>query len=457
MTLPVHPVRDPRRRRDRADHARPARTRNAQNRGLLVELDDAFLEAEADDNVRVVILGGNGPMFSSGHDIGARRSSRRSMPGPNQHPTRTINGGTREGAENLMLQEWHYFFQNTLRWRNLRKITIAQVHGARVRRRPDADVGVRPDRRGRGHDLRRRRRHPPRHVRRRVLRAPVGVRRRARPRSSCSPATRSTSRRRYRLGMVSKVFPHDELAERTLEFARRIAKLPTMTALLIKESVNQTVDNMGFYNSLQRVLHPARAQPLALGRGPRRRLRRPPAPRTAWRPGRGAARPATDQAPPRRGGSGMTVVTDLTLVLREGMVGHPAHGRTPVRLAGTLDHAMYRHTDRRNPYDGERLSFANEQWVLNGDTGTDMDSVWHADPRLEPPPIGCRWTGYGEAIWLDCSAAEGPGRRSRRRSWRTPSGVRGPPSAVGTSSWSTPGGPGTSTPTPRPTSPGTWD
>ena len=28
-----------------------------------------------------------------------------------------------------MLQEWHYFFQNTLRWRNLRKITIAQAHG----------------------------------------------------------------------------------------------------------------------------------------------------------------------------------------------------------------------------------------------------------------------------------------------------------------------------------------
>ena len=28
-----------------------------------------------------------------------------------------------------MLQEWHYFFENTLRWRNLRKITIAQVHG----------------------------------------------------------------------------------------------------------------------------------------------------------------------------------------------------------------------------------------------------------------------------------------------------------------------------------------
>jgi enoyl-CoA hydratase len=40
------------------------------------------------------------------------------------------------------------------------------------------------------------------------------------------------------------------LADRTLEFAQRIAKLPTMTALLIKESVNQSVDNMGFQNAL---------------------------------------------------------------------------------------------------------------------------------------------------------------------------------------------------------------
>jgi enoyl-CoA hydratase len=55
----------------------------------------------------------------------------------------------------------------------------------------------------------------------------------------------------HRLGMVAKVFPRDELAERTLEFARRIASVPTMAALLIKESVNQTVDNMGFYNSLK--------------------------------------------------------------------------------------------------------------------------------------------------------------------------------------------------------------
>ena len=52
-------------------------TRNAQNRGMLVELDDAFLEAEADDEVRVVILGGTGPMFSAGHDMGSKVAWRR--------------------------------------------------------------------------------------------------------------------------------------------------------------------------------------------------------------------------------------------------------------------------------------------------------------------------------------------------------------------------------------------
>lgn len=48
--------------------------RNAQNRGLLVELDAAFLRAEADDGCRVVILGGTGPLFSSGHDMGSKQA-----------------------------------------------------------------------------------------------------------------------------------------------------------------------------------------------------------------------------------------------------------------------------------------------------------------------------------------------------------------------------------------------
>lgn len=55
----------------------------------------------------------------------------------------------------------------------------------------------------------------------------------------------------YRLGMVSKVFKNDRLEEDTLAFARRIAQRPSVTSLLIKESVNQTLDNHGFYNSIQ--------------------------------------------------------------------------------------------------------------------------------------------------------------------------------------------------------------
>ena len=224
--------------------------RNAQNRGMLVELDEAFLAAEADDEVRVVVLGGEGLMFSSGHDMGSKVSMEEFAPGPNQHPTRSINGGTREGAESLMLQEWHYFFQNTLRWRNLRKITIAQVHGdvyaaglmlmwacdlivgSEEVRFADV-VGTRLGMCGVEYFG-----HPwefgPRRTKELML-----------------TGDSIDIHEAHRLGMVSKVFGRDELPERTIELAARIAKLPTMTALLIKESVNQTVDNMGFYNSLQ--------------------------------------------------------------------------------------------------------------------------------------------------------------------------------------------------------------
>jgi enoyl-CoA hydratase len=54
----------------------------------------------------------------------------------------------------------------------------------------------------------------------------------------------------HQIGMVSKIFPRDRLSDETLAFARRIASLPTVTALLVKESVNQSVDNMGFHNAL---------------------------------------------------------------------------------------------------------------------------------------------------------------------------------------------------------------
>ena len=108
---------------------RPA-TRNAQNRGLLEELDHALTVAETDDVVRVIVLAGAGPSFSSGHDVGSAVAQAEMAPGPDQLASYQGKGATRVGAEQRMLQEWHFYFQNTLRWRNLRKITVAQVHGS---------------------------------------------------------------------------------------------------------------------------------------------------------------------------------------------------------------------------------------------------------------------------------------------------------------------------------------
>jgi len=58
--------------------------RIAQNRGLLVELDQAFLRAEADDTVRVVVLAGTGSMFSAGLDLGSATSREELSAGPGQ-------------------------------------------------------------------------------------------------------------------------------------------------------------------------------------------------------------------------------------------------------------------------------------------------------------------------------------------------------------------------------------
>jgi enoyl-CoA hydratase len=225
------------------------RTRNAQNRGLLVELNDAFLTAEADDAVRVVVLGGTGPLFSSGHDLGSAESVAERTPGPDQHPSFRSNGATRPGVESQTLQEWHYFLEYTRRWRNLRKITVAQVQGPTfaaglmliwacdlIVAADDASfadvVGTRLGMCGVEYFA-----HPwefgPRKAKELLLTG-----------DSIDAAEA------HRLGMVSKVFPAADLERQSIAFARRVTRLDTMAALLVKESVNQTVDNMGFHNAL---------------------------------------------------------------------------------------------------------------------------------------------------------------------------------------------------------------
>lgn len=224
---------------------------NAQSRGLLIQLDEAFLRAEADDTVRVVILAARGRNFSAGHDLGSELA----IAERSQLPSFRINGGTRDPiAEKIYLQEWHYFFQNTCRWRDLRKITIAQVQGNAIsaglmliwacdlivaadNAKFSDVVAVRLGMPGVEYYA-----HPwefgPRKAKELLLTGDA-----------------LDADEAYRLGMVSKVFPVDELAEKTLEFARRIADRPTMAALLVKDSVNAASDAMGFTEALRHAFH----------------------------------------------------------------------------------------------------------------------------------------------------------------------------------------------------------
>jgi enoyl-CoA hydratase len=224
-------------------------TRNAQNPGLLYELEEAFVAAETDDRVRVVILGGVGPSFSSGHDMGTKEALADRDERAHRAPE-LGEGATLPGREAPMRYEWHHFLQNTLRWRNLRKITVAAVQGKcyagglmlawacdLIVAAEDVEfadvVGTRLGMCGLEYFG-----HPwefgPRKAKELLLTGDsIGA------------------QEAHQLGMVSKIFPNDRFEEDTLAFARRIAKLPSFTALMIKESVNQTVDNMGFYNSLQ--------------------------------------------------------------------------------------------------------------------------------------------------------------------------------------------------------------
>ena len=91
---------------------------NAQSRILLEELDHAFAAAVDDSDVKVVILAGAGKHFSAGHDLGSPQEME------DQKKT-----ALEPGFKGEYRRLWERFFENTMRWRDLPKPTIAQVQG----------------------------------------------------------------------------------------------------------------------------------------------------------------------------------------------------------------------------------------------------------------------------------------------------------------------------------------
>jgi enoyl-CoA hydratase len=92
---------------------------NAQSAQLLEELDRALLAADADPEVRVIVVAGLGKSFSSGHDLGS--------------PARQAELAARRTDITEIEDRFDYsqthFVDFSLRWRALTKPTIAQVHG----------------------------------------------------------------------------------------------------------------------------------------------------------------------------------------------------------------------------------------------------------------------------------------------------------------------------------------
>jgi enoyl-CoA hydratase len=218
--------------------------RNAQNLQMTYELNAAFDAANDDDDIKVIILAGADPHFSSGHDL--------SGSGPALDAFNRVGcyaGYTLPGAEGPMAVEEEIFLGMCNRWRNIAKATMAQVQGKTfigglmlmwicdlIIASDDAtftDSALTLGTNG-GEWFA----HP----------WELGPRK-AKEMLFTSDAVSAADA--YRLGMVNHVVPRADLAEFTLRLARRIAEKPSFALKMAKESVNQTLDAMGQWNALQ--------------------------------------------------------------------------------------------------------------------------------------------------------------------------------------------------------------
>lgn len=92
---------------------------NAQSWQLREEMDHAFEKAVADDEVGAILLSGDGKHFSVGHDIGTEDDA----------VYRQEHGHIGTDRLSRFDKQREINLENTLRWRNLPKPTMAMVHG----------------------------------------------------------------------------------------------------------------------------------------------------------------------------------------------------------------------------------------------------------------------------------------------------------------------------------------
>jgi enoyl-CoA hydratase len=219
---------------------------NAQNSAMTYALDEAFSRAAADDDVRVVVLGGAGKHFSSGHDIGS--PGRDVDTSFDRVATLWWDHTTAEGVEVQLAREHEVYLGMCRRWRELPKPTVAMVQGACIAgglmlawacdlivAGDDAyfaDPTVRMGVPGVEYFA-----HPwqlgPRFAKELLF---VG--------------RRFDAARAQELGMVNRVVPRADLEAETLELAAGIAEMPRLALALAKEAVNRAEDRMGLRDGI---------------------------------------------------------------------------------------------------------------------------------------------------------------------------------------------------------------
>jgi enoyl-CoA hydratase len=206
---------------------------NAQDTTLIDELDAAFDAADADADVRVVILAAAGKHFSSGHDLKAlvgdvEADEWRRM---------------RETPEGKFRHEKVMYFDRCMKIYHFRKPTIAAVQGSCIAAglmlacmcdlivAADDAVFQNPVLRMTGAGVE-------------LLVEPweLGMRK---AKEFLLTADKIDAAEAWRLGLVNKVVPRDELEAATREMADKIALVPPVTAERVKDSINRTFEFMG--------------------------------------------------------------------------------------------------------------------------------------------------------------------------------------------------------------------
>ncbi|RJF77903.1 enoyl-CoA hydratase [Rhodopseudomonas palustris] len=214
--------------------------RNAQNLQMTYDLNAAFDDAVQDDAVKVIILAGNGPHFSAGHDL---RATSKNEAGIDFPPVGAWGGFREPGAHGRMAREQEIYLQITRRWRNLAKPTIAEVHGKCIAGGLmlawACDLIVAADTAEFCDPV--------------VTMGVCGVEWFVHPwelgprkaKELLFTADSWSAQDAYRLGMVNHVVPAAELTTFTMALAQRIAAKPAFALKMTKEAVNRSVDIMG--------------------------------------------------------------------------------------------------------------------------------------------------------------------------------------------------------------------